>query len=122
MDDDDRDDHDDSNDDDHDDNNNDHDNNDDDDRHDNDDTYNDDDSDDDDDEAAGMRGSDKNGSGNQCWCPPHKALPAEAPSKGQNWTRSYISSFSVFPLTNYSDQIKHLKGRSKFLVILSDPW
>ena len=82
---------------------------------DDDDTDNDDDSDDDgdaddDDETAGMRGSDKNGSGNQCWCPRHKALPAEAPSKGQNWTRSYISSFSVFPLTNYSDQIKHLKG------------
>ena len=29
------------------------------------------------------------------WCPRHKALPGEAPSKGQNWTHG--ATFLAFP-------------------------
>ena len=70
------------------------------------DIYDDDEDDDEDDDTAEDEGKRLEWGLETQWCPRHKALPGEAPSKGQNWTHgatflAFLPTFLVFQLTHY---------------------
>ena len=75
-----------------------------------------------DDDEQRMRGSDKNGSGNQCRVPATKHFLEKLPQKDKIGPRATFLAFPnlfFFPLTNHSQQSSHMSCISVYFCIMT---